>query len=183
MSKYSVPTRKDTTLGHRLDPDHAICEYRPAFETGKIMGKLLGIATREAKRSPMVTHREAMVDTKTGVGNDSRGKAGKRQITVLSREAWEAACAELGQSVDWTVRRANLFVDGVDLKEKTGSSLTIGSTRMEITGECDPCYRMDEQVEGLSNALKPHWRGGVLCRVVDGGTIRVGDSVDLQDEE
>jgi hypothetical protein len=39
-----------------------------------------------------------------------------RQITVLAREAWEAAAAALGDpDLPWTVRRANLLVEGVEL--------------------------------------------------------------------
>jgi hypothetical protein len=38
---------------------------------------------------------------------------------------------------------------------------------------------MDEAQLGLRAALKPEWRGGVSCRVVEGATIRVGDRVEL----
>ena len=56
----------------------------------------------------------------------------------------------------------------------------IGDLVLEITGETDPCSRMDEARQGLRLALTPEWRGGVCCRVVTGGDIAVGDAVRLE---
>jgi MOSC domain-containing protein YiiM len=36
---------------------------------------------------------------------------------------------------------------------------------------------MDEALPGLQAALKPEWSGGVFAQVLDGGTIRVGDTI------
>jgi MOSC domain-containing protein YiiM len=36
---------------------------------------------------------------------------------------------------------------------------------------------MDEAAPGLQNALSPNHRGGVYGKIVQGGVIRVGDSV------
>ena len=61
--------------------------------------------------------------------------------------------------------------------ETKGNRLKIGDVLLEITGETDPCFRMDEQQEGLQEALRPHWRGGVTCRVLSEGQIAVGDEI------
>lgn len=143
------------------------------------MGKLNGIARREKKRAPMETLERAEISTASGVANDSRGKPGKRQVTVISAAAWRDACSELGKEVPWTARRANLLVEGVDLPETTGAVLQIGAVRLLVTGEVDPCSRMDEQCPGLTAALQPGWRGGVSCTVLAGGSVAVGDSVAL----
>ncbi|MBS4062170.1 MAG: MOSC domain-containing protein, partial [Bacteroidetes bacterium] len=103
----------------------------------------------------------------------------KRQVTVLSEEAFNEACAELGAALPWTIRRANLLISGINLENSKGKSLEIGDVVLEITGETDPCYRMDEQFEGLKDALQPNWRGGVTCRVVSEGNINLGDEVNL----
>jgi MOSC domain-containing protein YiiM len=55
--------------------------------------------------------------------------------------------------------------------------LRIGDVELEVTKETAPCYLMDQAHEGLLRALKPDWRGGVCCRVVKGGEIRLGDRV------
>jgi MOSC domain-containing protein YiiM len=119
------------------------------------------------------------VGTETGVSPDYRGLPGKRQVTVLSKEAFDAACAELESSLAWTIRRANLLISGIELENSSGKQLRIGDLILEITGETEPCYRMDEQHEGLKSALQSAWRGGVTCRVTQNGSIKIGDEVQL----
>jgi len=145
------------------------------------MGRLAGIARRDKKRGDMQELRSAEVTTESGVTGDSRGKSGKRQVTVISAEDWSAACAEVDSELSWTTRRANLLVEGIDLPQQPGAIIAIGPVRLEITMETDPCNRMDEQCEGLRAALAPDWRGGVCCRVLAGGEIRVGDAVHVLD--
>lgn len=143
------------------------------------MGRLTGIARRDRKRAPMEMLERAEISAETGVALDSRGKPGKRQVTVVSADAWRDACSQLGKEVAWTTRRANLLVEDLDLQETTGAVLQIGAVRLLVTGEVDPCSRMDEQCPGLTAALQPGWRGGVSCTVLAGGPVAVGDSVAL----
>ena len=143
------------------------------------MGRLIGIARRQKKRAPMEMLDRAEISTETGVAGDFRGKPGKRQVTLLSASAWQAACSELGQEVAWTTRRSNLFVEDIDLPMAAGHIIAIGEVRLKTTMEVDPCFRMDEQVEGLKKALQPDWRGGIGCEVLEGGIVSVGDAVEL----
>ncbi|MGB5247955.1 MAG: MOSC domain-containing protein, partial [Woeseia sp.] len=115
----------------------------------------------------------------TGVAADFRGRPGKRQVTVLSARAWQAACDELGKELPWTTRRANLLVEDMDLPQKAGDILQIGDVRLQVTMEVDPCSRMEEQQPGLQAVLSPEWRGGVACTVLQGGTVAIGDEVRL----
>ena len=143
------------------------------------MGRLLGIATRPATQVPMVEATRARISEAAGVEGEFRGKPGKRQVVVVGREGWEAACRELGVELDWTLRRGNLYVEGVDLRDSRGAQLRIGGALLQVTGECDPCWVRDKQHEGLRKALTPEWRGGVACRVLRGGDVAVGDDVQL----
>ncbi len=144
------------------------------------MGTLLAIATRDYSRGPMKLHERAGITQSNGVEDDFRGSSSGRNVVVLTREGWEAACEELGKSPDWTTRRANLFVEGVDLWDQTGRRLRVGDVVLEITGECDPCERMESAVTGLFAALKPRWRAGVTCTVVSEGQVTPGDPVTLE---
>ena len=146
------------------------------------MGRLSGIARRDAKRATMETLDRAEISTAAGVAGDFRGRPGKRQVTVISSRAWQAACEELGRDIPWTTRRANLLVDDMDLPQQAGGTLEIGDVRLKVTMEVDPCSRMEEQVAGLQGALSPEWRGGVACTVIAGGTVSVGDDVRLVHE-
>ncbi len=146
------------------------------------MASLLGIATHAQKRAALVSMHSAAVTLEKGVADDFRGRPGKRQVTVLSREGWQAACQTVGVDLDWTARRANLLIEGLDLQQSAGRVLSIGDVKLLITKETDPCERMKEVHAGLYDALLPQWRGGVCCRVIQAGQIRVGDSVELLDE-
>jgi MOSC domain-containing protein YiiM len=141
------------------------------------MGRLTGIARRDRKRAPMQTLDRAEISMQTGVAMDFRGKPGKRQVTVISADAWRQACRELQNDIPWTTRRANLLVDDFELPKTIGAVLKIGQVRLRITGEVDPCSRMDEQCPGLTKALQPDWRGGVSCSVLQGGSVALGDEV------
>lgn len=144
------------------------------------MGSLAGIAIRSASREPMQLLEEVEVSLERGLEGDCRGATPGRQVTVLGRSGWQRACAELGAELLWTTRRANLLVDGVELRESAGARLRIGSLLLEITEECQPCLVMDRQRQGLRRALVPEWRAGVVCDVVEGGRIRIGDPVQLE---
>jgi MOSC domain-containing protein YiiM len=144
------------------------------------MGRLLGIATRTATKVPMTEVASSRITSAAGVAGEFRGEPGERQVVVVAREGWDAACRELGVALAWTLRRGNLLVEGVELAASTGARLQVGGALLEITGECDPCFVMDKQHPGLRKALGPDWRGGVACRVLRGGEIAVGDSVSIE---
>jgi MOSC domain-containing protein YiiM len=120
----------------------------------------------------------AEVGVADGVKGDVRGSTPGRQVTVLFREGWERACGELGVApLPWVARRANLLVEGVAVPRE-GGRLRIGNLVLEVTGETKPCRLMEAAHRGLRQALAPDWRGGVCCRVVQGGTIHLGDAVE-----
>ena len=141
------------------------------------MGILLGIARAPALRAALVEVKEAEVRDAEGILGDARGRKSGRQVTVLFREGWESACRELGVTLPWVTRRANLFVEGI-ATPREGGQLRIGDLLLEVTQETEPCHLMEAAHRGLKRALTPEWRGGVCCRVVKGGRIRVGDAVD-----
>lgn len=143
------------------------------------MAQLLGIAIRAKKRAEMQLLQSAQVSLEKGVANDFRGKPGKRQVTVLTQEGWQAACAEADVDLPWTERRANLLIAGLDLEDSAGAVIRIGAVKLLITRETDPCQRMEETQPGLYQAMAKAWRGGVCCQVLEAGQIVVGDEVEL----
>ena len=143
------------------------------------MGKLIGIAKREKSRAPMEQLEQAAISTEQGlVGDCKGGKFPERQITILAIEDWKAALALLDElNLDWTVRRANLLVSDIKLPRGRGSQIAIGDVVVEVRDQTSPCQQMENAQTGLRKALSGDWRGGVCCRVVNGGEIRIGDSV------
>lgn len=139
-------------------------------------GRLEAIWRKRARRGPMDRLDAARLLEDAGLeGNADTG--GRRQVTVIAREAWERAQEELGLEVDPSARRANLMVSGVELADSRGRTLAVGGARLLVHGETTPCHRMDEAAEGLQEALVPEWRGGVYAEVLGGARIEVGDAV------
>ena len=61
-----------------------------------------------------------------------------------------------------------------------GKIISIGAElKLQITGETDPCKKMEMAHTGLEQALTPDWRGGVTCRVIQAGLIQPDDSVNI----
>ena len=143
------------------------------------MGEVLGIALRDKPRAPMQTLTEAEITELAGLTGDFRGAVRGRQVTVLTEEGWRAACAELGEDLPWTTRRANLLVRDIDLKGRIGTRLRVGEAVLVITDECDPCGVMEKARKGLRKTLITDWRAGATCRVALGGIVRVGDKAEL----
>ncbi len=142
-------------------------------------GTLLALAIAPKKRAAMVTLERATVTRDGGVEGDARGRRPGRQVTLVFNDDWQAACAVLGLTLPWTTRRANLLVDGIAVPDRIGARLRIGPVVLEVTEETKPCGLMEKAVSGLKAALKPEWRGGVCCIVVEGGEIAPGDAVAL----
>jgi MOSC domain-containing protein YiiM len=113
---------------------------------------------------------------------DNANQGGKRQVTIISRQAWEAVEGDLDERVPPETRRANLLVSGVDLANTRGRVLRIGRCRVRVYGETKPCWQMEEAHAGLQSALRPDWRGGAFAEVLDDGEIAVGDEVEWVEE-
>jgi MOSC domain-containing protein YiiM len=145
-------------------------------------GRLEAIWVKRFKRGPMDPKPSARLVAGRGI-EDNANQGGKRQVTIISREAWQRVAEDMGSPVDPSWRRANILVSGVELRESRGKLLVIGGVRLSIRGETRPCERMDEASAGLRRALATEWRGGVFGEVLDSGAIRVGDEVSWLSEE
>jgi len=139
-------------------------------------GEVVGIWVKRFHRGPMDSVVQAELVAGQGiVGNaDQRGR---RQVTLIEEEIWQAMMAELGDDLPPSTRRANLLLRGVALAESRGRVLRIGPCRIRIYNETKPCERMEEALTGLRQAMYPDWRGGAYGEVLVGGSLAVGDTV------
>lgn len=144
-----------------------------------MIGKLIGIAKREKVRAPMEELRHTAVSVDRGVAGDARGVVKDRNVTLIFREDWEAACRDHGKALPWITRRANLYVEGLSDFKHVGARIKVGDVVLEVTEENPPCKLMDMQSQGLRAALEPDWRAGVACKVLTPGDISLGDRVEV----
>lgn len=147
-------------------------------------GTIAGIARHAQAFGPIETLDSVEIEVGHGLAGDFRGsrkpgRDGRRGVSLIEAGDWADAMAEIGGALPWYERRANLLVEGFDLPKVAGTRLRIGTAVLEVTCECDPCSRMDALAPGLRAALEPDWRGGALARVIEAGTITLGDRIGI----
>ncbi|MCS6863111.1 MAG: MOSC domain-containing protein [Abditibacteriales bacterium] len=154
-----------------------------ALEKEKVMpqhGKVVSIYLYPQRGAEPVEVNDAVAIVGKGLDGD-QPRAFKRQVTLLSLEAWQQATAELGADLPPCTRRANIVLSGVDLSTTIGKSIRIGEMRLQVHGETMPCATMDAAKQGLKDALTPNMRAGVYGAVLEGGRVAVGDSVRVEE--
>lgn len=115
------------------------------------------------------------------VGDRYAGGSGKRGVTLVQAEHLPVIAALAGlDAVDAATLRRNLVVAGIPLLALKGRVFRVGDVLLEGTGPCDPCSKMEAALgEGGYNAMRGH--GGLCARIVEGGVIRLGDTVHAVD--
>ena len=98
-------------------------------------------------------------------------------MTLIQAEHLPVIAALLGMdAVDPSALRRNLVISRINLLALKGRRFQVGDAVLSHTGLCQPCSLMEEALgAGGYNAMRGH--GGITAAVVEGGRIRVGDSV------
>jgi MOSC domain-containing protein YiiM len=103
---------------------------------------------------------------------------GAREVTLLEAEVLDRLSAEEGIALSVAEHRRNLTTRGVRLGPLLGQRFRVGDVLLEGVKDCPPCEHL-EQLTGKP-VLQPLVRsGGLRARVLEGGTIRVGDAIAL----
>ena len=124
------------------------------------------------KHLPMEDLSEVRAVGDTGFEGCAHARLGsKRQVLLVDRETLEAMDVRPG------IIRENVTTDGMNVNSlQIGQQLLIGEARLEVSAVCTPCDQMEAIRPGLQKEL---WgRRGMLCRVLEGGVIRRGDSIE-----
>jgi MOSC domain-containing protein YiiM len=124
------------------------------------------------KRLPMEELSEVRVLEDFGFEGCAHARqSSKRQVLLVDRETLEVMDLNPG------IIRENITTDGLNVNDlKLGQLLRVGAAQLEVTMVCSPCDQMEKIRPGLRKEL---WgRRGMLCRVVAGGVIRRGDTIE-----
>ena len=124
-------------------------------------------------RFPMKEIEEAEAVQNKGLKGCIHGRPNsKRQVSLMDVETLQRLGVPPGAV------KENVTTRGLHFQQlRPGQHLRIGGSLLEITLPCDPCSRMDEIRQGLQEELLG--QRGWLCRVVESGTIRRGDRIEV----
>jgi MOSC domain-containing protein YiiM len=136
------------------------------------------VAERDGAAVPLDV---ATVVADVGLEGDWRSRPGRRrQITIIEAEALEAVATALGRPVAAGASRRQVVVRGLPLNPMIGKRLRLGSVLVQIDEVCDPCENMDRTI-GPRARQAMEGRGGVCGRVLEGGCLRPGDAVSVEE--
>lgn len=148
------------------------------FNANMRPGTVEWIGLRSQRRGPVTVVETVELDTSAGVIGDhyNNSKRGTRHVTLIQREDLNAIASYLAQEVTPEQLRRNIVVSGINLLALKDKQFRLGTALLEMTGECHPCSRMEETFGvGGYNAVRSH--GGITARVLESGTVRVGDAL------
>jgi len=95
----------------------------------------------------------------------------KRQVLLVDRETLDAMNLQPG------IIRENITTDGLNVNGLSiGQRLRVGAALLEVSAVCTPCDQLEKVRPGLRREI--YGRRGMLCRVIEGGEIRVGDPIE-----
>lgn len=102
-----------------------------------------------------------------------------RQVTIISEEYIQQIGHYLGdRSIHPALLRRNLVVKNINLTALRYQTFQIGEAIFEAGALCHPCSRMEHALgKGGVSAMMGH--GGLCCKILKTGEIRLGDSVTL----
>ena len=136
------------------------------------MGTVIHLQLKPAEGAPMrsASAIEAIVDY--GLRDDANAGRTKRQVLIIEREALDEFGLPIGDV------RENITVQGIQLAGMLpGTRLKVGGALLEATLDCAPCQFIEDKRPGLREAMKG--KRGTLFRVIEGGEIKVGDTLQI----
>jgi MOSC domain-containing protein YiiM len=142
------------------------------------MARLQSIHVAKGSRLPMRAVDTAEVEAGKGIVGDRYHGTRHRHVTVQSAESLAEAARGYGAVVPPELTRRNLTVDLGEVPREPGARITVGPVLLEVVRVAAPCKLLDDTIgRGAQEALRR--RAGSVCRVLTGGTITVGDEVEL----
>lgn len=116
------------------------------------------------------------------VGNSEHHGGAEKAVYAFAREELDHWERELGRDLPDGGFGENLTTEGVDLERLLiNQRLRVGSALLELSVPRSPCQTFQGHlgVPGWVKQFTTHGRCGIYLRVLEPGTIRPGDGIDL----
>lgn len=141
------------------------------------MSKVLHLFQSLVRGAPVREFNEVFAIENKGFRDCLHGRrSSMRQVLMIDSETLK----ELGIAPGST--KENITTQGIELQRlSSGQQLRIGEALLQVTIPCPQCGHLEEVRQGLQEAILG--RRGVMCRVLQSGRIRCGDSIEIISEE
>jgi len=140
-------------------------------------GEIAAISVSVKKGGSKANVAKAMLVAAHGIEGDAHAGDWHRQVSLLALESIELMLAR-GARVGPGDFGENITTRGLELSAlPVGARLAIGEAELEITQVGKDCKKPCSIYEQIGDCIMP--RNGVFARVLRGGAVRVGDTIDL----
>jgi MOSC domain-containing protein YiiM len=137
--------------------------------------------TRGAAMQPLVSV-EVLEDT--GLRGDRHSRTDTRrdptrQATFIESENLEYFFEQTGHRLAMSDSRRNIVTAGIRLNDLCGHRFQVGTAMFEGIELCEPCNPLKRRTHPeLVRVLRN--RGGLRARIIQGGTVSIGDLIHVQ---
>ncbi len=101
------------------------------------------------------------------------------QITLVEAEIIDTMSHKLGYDIPDGASRRQIMVKGIMLNELIGRNLRMGQILVRVEDKCNPCKNMETKIgPGAKDAMND--KGGIRCRIIEGGDLHVGDKITVE---
>ena len=139
---------------------------------GRVLELFISVKGQDNRSS-----KDKLIVDEKGVQEDKfYGKNSERAILITSVESYNLA-RDKGIETPYSSLGENILVDVNPYSLTTGDRLEIGETLLEITRNCTICNSLSKVSSDLPELLKDD--RGIFAKVINGGTIKIGDNVNL----
>lgn len=142
------------------------------------MGKIVAVCTSPKKGMRKKNIGKGTLQVKFGIEGDAHGGDWHRQVSLLAMESIQKMQAK-GLDVGPGDFAENLTTEGIDLVSlPIGTKLKIGENGLgEVTQIGKECHAHCAIYYQAGDCVMP--REGIFIRVLEGGPVRVGDSIGM----
>jgi len=99
------------------------------------------------------------------------------QLTLIESENIEDYNKKYNLNIDYLDFRRNIITKGIKLNNYIEKKIFIGKVEIEVIDLCRPCRFLQEKLQ-KKNIIKEFLRkGGIRCRILSSGIIKVGDLI------
>lgn len=141
------------------------------------MSTITAIHIAPGRRLPVKSVASVEAEAGRGLVGDRYHGARHRHVTLQSAEQLALAAADLGRPIEPAGTRRNLTVDVGTVPTTPGTQLRIGSVLLEVVRVAAPCKLLEDDLGPGAAASLRRGRAGTCLRVLESGTIAVGDEV------